>query len=618
MLKRFSEKQKLIVLLAFVVLISLTLAACDSSSSDGTSPDPETYQLSFDYLGEGDLPELDGEYDEDSSVEISADPANGWEFYKWEGEGVQNPEESSTSVLVSSDQEIRAIFIEEYDGETNADGYAGWEGTEDKPYLIKNAIQLDNIRENLDASFILIEDIDLNYDQNDEWDPIGDYWWDEDEERWLSISFIGQLDGRGYKISNLKFEYYDDENIVPGSGIGFFSVIENAKVTNINFTDAEIKSNGNTGIVTGRIENGSIIRNCYVEGNIESNFAVGGITGTNNDGEILDSTADVNITSDGSVIEENGPLLSNTGGIVGTNNAGEVNNSVSYGNISAEGNNVGGIVGSNRLEESLVKNSYANGKIEGNNNVGGLVGFNESDIENSYATGDVEGKEQIGGLVGGFNEGEIIDSFAKGIITGESDVGGLIGGSNGEIIRSYALGEVYGLVENGGHFGGLAGTLNGNISESFADVNVELLQDQDEHSVAGGLVGFVGEDGKIDNSYATGNVLSEGDESPLGGLSGENRGEITNSFSAGKVDEGNNNGGFSGNNDHIIEYSYYDKDTSEQNDENKAISKSTEEMMQQDTFEPEWDFNDIWEIDEGSSYPYLQWQDNNIPTPDNI
>ena len=60
MLKRFSGKQKLIVLLAFVILISLTLAACDSSSSDGTSPDPETYQLSFDYLGEGDLPELDG------------------------------------------------------------------------------------------------------------------------------------------------------------------------------------------------------------------------------------------------------------------------------------------------------------------------------------------------------------------------------------------------------------------------------------------------------------------------------------------------------------------------------------------------------------------------------
>ena len=54
MVKRFSRKPKLIILLAFVLFISITLAACDSSSStDGSSPDPETYQLSFDYLGEG-------------------------------------------------------------------------------------------------------------------------------------------------------------------------------------------------------------------------------------------------------------------------------------------------------------------------------------------------------------------------------------------------------------------------------------------------------------------------------------------------------------------------------------------------------------------------------------
>ena len=47
-------------------------------------------------------------------------------------------------------------------------------------------------------------------------------------------------------------------------------------------------------------------------------------------------------------------------------------------------------------------------------------------------------------------------------------------------------------------------------------------------------------------------------------------------------------------------------------------SKTTEEMIQQGNFTPEWNFNEIWEINEDTSYPYLQWQGNeNIPTPTN-
>ncbi len=57
------------------------------------------------------------------------------------------------------------------------------------------------------------------------------------------------------------------------------------------------------------------------------------------------------------------------------------------------------------------------------------------------------------------------------------------------------------------------------------------------------------------------------------------------------------------------------KKTTGLNDQGKGQPKSTEEMIQQNTFEPEWDFDTIWDIDEGSSYPYFQWQDNNIPTP---
>ncbi|MFW6026714.1 MAG: hypothetical protein ACOCRX_10260 [Candidatus Woesearchaeota archaeon] len=41
-----------------------------------------------------------------------------------------------------------------------------------------------------------------------------------------------------------------------------------------------------------------------------------------------------------------------------------------------------------------------------------------------------------------------------------------------------------------------------------------------------------------------------------------------------------------------------------------------EEMLKKETFtSEEWNFTDIWDIDEDNSYPYFQWQDENIPYP---
>jgi hypothetical protein len=40
----------------------------------------------------------------------------------------------------------------------------------------------------------------------------------------------------------------------------------------------------------------------------------------------------------------------------------------------------------------------------------------------------------------------------------------------------------------------------------------------------------------------------------------------------------------------------------------QGIPKTTAEMMQQATFEG-WDFDNIWTIDEGRSYPSLRWQE---------
>jgi hypothetical protein len=54
----------------------------------------------------------------------------------------------------------------------------------------------------------------------------------------------------------------------------------------------------------------------------------------------------------------------------------------------------------------------------------------------------------------------------------------------------------------------------------------------------------------------------------------------------------------------MIEKSYYDLEKYEIYDE-YAIGKSTIEMKQKETFDG-WDFETIWDIDEGKSYPFLR------------
>ena len=54
-----------------------------------------------------------------------------------------------------------------------------------------------------------------------------------------------------------------------------------------------------------------------------------------------------------------------------------------------------------------------------------------------------------------------------------------------------------------------------------------------------------------------------------------------------------------------VSKSYYDINTSGRSDTIQGTPKTTAEMMQQATF-VNWDFNTIWAIDEGISYPHLR------------
>ncbi len=235
-------------------------------------------------------------------------------------------------------------------------------------------------------------------------------------------------------------------------------------------------------------------------------------------------------------------------------------------------------------KKSTIKNLFLSiSAIEGHALVGGLVGRNGGDIINCYVTGNIKGHFVVGGLAGDNDHGKITNSYFTGNVSGEYVVGGLVGSNKGKITNSYANGNVPG---GWNDLGGLAGSNEGEIINCYATGNVR------GNEMVGGLVG--GNIGAITNCYAIGVVSGE---DFVGGLVGANKWEILEEGEYTYYDEETSG----------VTFSYYNKVTTGQEDTGKGVPKTTVEMMQQSTFET-WDFTNIWNIDEGNSYPYLQWQ----------
>ena len=74
----------------------------------------------------------------------------------------------------------------------SASTFAGGDGSLENPYQISTAEQLNAVRNDLDACYILVKDIDLS--KYNEWIPIGN------NEK----CFTGHFDGKNRIISNMK------------------------------------------------------------------------------------------------------------------------------------------------------------------------------------------------------------------------------------------------------------------------------------------------------------------------------------------------------------------------------------------------------------------------------
>jgi prepilin-type N-terminal cleavage/methylation domain-containing protein len=310
---------------------------------------------------------------------------------------------------------------------------------------------------------------------------------------------------------------------------------------------------------------GGKIENLGLENvDVTGNWYIGSLVGWNN-GTITNCYATGNITGN-----------YYTGGLVGYNN-GTITNSYATGSVTGYNEYTGGLVGSNF--EGTLTNCYATGEVTGNKSTGGLVGYNTGTIENCYTTGKVSGSgDYIGGLVGlNLTSGTLTNCYATGNITGYWYTGGLVGQNYGTITDCYATGSV----EGDYYTGGLVG---------------------DNRSI-------------IKNCYATGKVTGN---NRTGGLVGYNkRGSITNCYATGEVTGDSETGGLVGRNDDTITNSYYNSETTGQSDDDgRGSPLTTAEMKQQSNFSG-WDFDTVWDIDPGTSYPYLI-DNEQIPHPGSL
>lgn len=239
-----------------------------------------------------------------------------------------------------------------------------------------------------------------------------------------------------------------------------------------------------------------------------------------------------------------------------------------------------GLFGGIEVTGEIRKLGVIDSDVRGYSYVGGLTGYNNGTIRDSYFIGNVSGDEEVGGLIGQNYLGTVSNSYSAAIVDGKLYVGGLVGRHGlGNINNSYSSGVVMGRDESG--YSGKTG---------------EFI---------GGFVGNNDDDGIIMNCYSTGTVTGE---KIVGGFVAANEGEISNSYSMNKVSGNQDIGGFAGANDGgTINSSYYNMETSGQNESVGGEGKTTAELKEQATYVG-WNFSSVWGIDptKNSGYPYLK------------
>jgi hypothetical protein len=162
--------------------------------------------------------------------------------------------------------------------------FAGGDGSSFNPYQISTCQQLQDMQNDLDASYELVNDIDCSGFNG--FNSIG--------------AFYGGLDGQGYVVENLVISEGSSNR---ASLIEFLS--SGAEVKNIGLVNADITGNNEVGGLVGY--NTGSVSNSYVTGSVSGNEYVGGLVGYNG-GDVSNSYSTASV-----------PGNDHVGGLVGQN-----------------------------------------------------------------------------------------------------------------------------------------------------------------------------------------------------------------------------------------------------------------------------------------------------------
>ena len=331
--------------------------------------------------------------------------------------------------------------------------FAGGSGIADDPWQIATAEQLDLVRNDLTAHYILIDDIDLSGYEN--WMPIGSFQPLSDAPEDAEIphpdyAFTGTFDGAGHTISNLTVS----GEAPMGAGLfGCASGTESGAAFIGHFTLKDVNVSGFY-LVGGAV--GLQFMNCPVSdihlvGNnrLSGMQGIGGIVGTG-----FDLISDCSATAEITVLGDDGACAGLIAG--GTTMSSIKNCEVIDGSITAEGNATWGFGalcgapwGAAEIADCRVSGTVITVSGENNRLVGGLVGFGGTYDPTAPAqitectVEDVtiivsETTDSVGGLIGAGKEmmegSDVMSSFTvrdctvSGSITGGgSNVGAVVG-----------------------------------------------------------------------------------------------------------------------------------------------------------------------------------------------
>jgi len=293
------------------------------------------------------------------------------------------------------------------------------------------------------------------------------------------------------------------------------------------------------------------------------------------------------------------------------------------------------------MDSGVIKNlTLEGGFVRGKGAVGALVGECGGTVINCHSSAEVRNRSDadarsgVGGLIGELHQGQLSncstykldnDSEVRGYA---DETGGLVGlNESGRIKWCWSTMHRirgYGNYGEGDEVGGIVGRNHGEVIECYSAVAYEV---DGEHYIGG----IVGENhGVIRDCYCAAQV--DGASYNIGGIAGKNDGgTIERCYATGRVDV-SDGGGLVGRNYSSIRNSFWDVQTTAintsqptgngQGSVENCYGLPTSDMKHRNTYtssySANWDFSNIWIIDEGVDYPRLRGTYKCLPAPTGV